>query len=84
VIIADNSEPLTTVVTRGDPFQFTTAPGRKQPPLIVNLKAAPPAMALAGFRVVSAGAPGSTVTVKVSVLIKLTPFFVVETVSSTV
>ena len=46
---------LTKVVVRVAPFHLTTEPETKLLPLTVRVKAAPPAVALLGTRVVSAG-----------------------------
>src|SRR5262245_66075782 len=46
---------LTKVVVRGAPFQFATEPETKLLPLTVRVKAAPPAVALLGAKVVSTG-----------------------------
>src|SRR5438552_16680242 len=47
--------PLTKVVVRAAPFHCTTAPETKLLPLTVSVKAAPPAVALFGTRVVRVG-----------------------------
>lgn len=47
---------LTTVVERGDPFHWTTAPAAKPLPVTVSVKAALPAVAELGFKFAIAGA----------------------------
>src|SRR2546421_3141544 len=45
----------TKVVVRAEPFHLTVAPLKKPEPLTVRVKAAPPAVAEVGLRLVSAG-----------------------------
>jgi len=49
---AVNCVALTKLVTSAVPFQFTVAPDKKPVPLTVSVKAAPPAVAEAGLRLV--------------------------------
>ena len=55
-IAAVNWVEKTNVVVRFDPFQRTTEPATKLVPLTVSVKAAPPAVADAGLRLVVVGA----------------------------
>jgi hypothetical protein len=52
---AVNCVELTNVVAGADPPKLTIEPAAKLPPLIVSVKAAPPAIALFGEIVVIAG-----------------------------
>jgi len=56
VIAAVNCVALTNVVVLAAPLNFTTDVGTKPVPLTVRVKAAPPAVALAGDREVAVGA----------------------------
>jgi len=56
VIAAVNFVALTKVVVLAAPLNFTTDVGTKPVPLTVRVKAAPPAVALAGDREVAVGA----------------------------
>jgi hypothetical protein len=56
VIAAVNCVALANVVVLAAPFNFTTDVDTKPVPLTVRVKAAPPAVALAGEREVSVGA----------------------------
>ena len=56
VIAAVNCVALTYVVVRLDPFQFTTEPLMNPVPATVSVKAAVPAVALAGDSVLIVGA----------------------------
>jgi hypothetical protein len=56
VIAAVNRVLLTKVVVRADPFHFTVEVLTKLLPLTVSVKAAPPAVADAGLRLVIMGA----------------------------
>src|ERR1039458_869341 len=55
--------PLPGMVWSAAPFQFTFAPDTKLVPVTVRLKAAPPAVADLGLRLVIVGAPGLMVKV---------------------
>src|SRR5579871_1059223 len=60
---------LTKVVLRGDPFHWPMAPFRNPVPVIVSSKAAPPWVALAGFRAFRTGAGfGFTTLILIEVL----------------
>jgi hypothetical protein len=48
-IVAVSCEPLTNVVVRGLPFQFTTDPDTNPVPFTVSVKPAPPGATLAGI-----------------------------------
>jgi hypothetical protein len=50
VIAAVRCEPLTKVVVRGLPFQFTTEPEAKPVPSTVRVKAGPPGAMASGTR----------------------------------
>ena len=69
---------LTKVVERAAPFQFTVAPETKLLPLTVSVKAAPPAVALAGESEVSEGAVGFD-TVNVNAFDAVVPGFMAVT-----
>src|SRR5262249_39801136 len=50
LIVAVSCEPLTKVVGRALPFQFTTEPETKPVPLTVNVKSGPPGAVASGTR----------------------------------
>jgi hypothetical protein len=58
VTAASNCWLLTKVVTRGEPFHFTTEPWRKSSPLTVRTNWLPPAVALTGETDAMDGAGG--------------------------
>ena len=62
-IAACSCVALTKVVVRSAPFQRTTDEARKLLPMTVSVKAVPPTFAEAGDSDVTAGPPGTTVTV---------------------
>ena len=66
---------LTNVVVRAAPFHCTTDPDTKLLPFAVSVNAGPPAVALLGDRVVSAGTATAALIVKVSALEVCPPGF---------
>jgi hypothetical protein len=79
VTAAVNCEPLTNVVEIALPFQSTVAPERNPVPFTVRVKAAPPAVAEVGLRLVIAGV--AALIVKVAAADELAPGFVTTTLA---
>jgi hypothetical protein len=67
-MVAVNWVPLTTVVARGLPLTWSTEVAVKLVPVLVRVKAAPPAIALLGLRLASVGTGLTAVMVKARAL----------------
>src|SRR5438105_2944317 len=77
-IAAVSCDELTNVVVRFEPFQRTTAPVRKLPPLTVSVKLAPPAVVVLGLSVLALGVSAATIALETGVDVVVPPAFVAD------